>query len=223
MKNEFVFFWGGIYSNWYPSNFTLDGVKYNCAEQAMMAKKALLFGDQEAHNKIMAAKDPRDQKALGRTVKGFTVETWDKVAKDIVYEIVKAKFTQNKGLLTQLLSTGNKELVEASPQDKIWGIGLAESDPRAWDKSTWLGTNWLGETLTKLKNDVFAEKKPFTEYSEYKQYVQLACEKGDTEQVRKDGYLVLEESKLGETGVTATYRYLTQIEFDETLKGKERK
>lgn len=223
MRNEFVFFWGGIYSNWYPCNFTLEEVKYNCAEQAMMAKKALLFGDQEAHVKIMAAQDPRDQKAIGRTVKGFTNEAWDKVAKDIVYDIVKAKFTQNKSLLTQLLTTGEKEFVEASPQDRIWGIGLAESDPRAWDKSTWLGTNWLGETLTKLRNDILAEKLPFNEYSEYKQYVQLSCQHGDAEGMRKIGYLIPEDSKLGETGVTTTYRYLTQTEFDDTIKGKDRK
>jgi hypothetical protein len=159
MKNDFVFFWGGIYSNWYPCKFILDGIEYNCAEQAMMNKKALLFGDKEASDKIMSSKNPRDQKAIGRTVKNFDVEKWSAVSRDIVYEIVRAKFTQNKHLLKDLLATEGKILVEASSEDSIWGIGLVESDPRAWDKETWLGTNWLGYTLTKLRDNIIKESK----------------------------------------------------------------
>jgi ribA/ribD-fused uncharacterized protein len=152
---KFTFFWGsGPFSNWAPAPFQIDGIWYNCSEQYMMAEKARLFGDTDTLKKIMSAVDPKEQKAYGRQVKGFNKEQWEKVARDIVYKGCYAKFTQNQDLKCCLMDTGDTTLVESSPYDKIWGIRLHKTDPRAQDRSQWLGTNWLGEILTKLRNDL---------------------------------------------------------------------
>lgn len=156
--DKYVFFWGGPFSQWYPSNFEIDGVKFTHAEQYMMYKKAMMFSDANTAEEILKAKHPRDQKALGRKVKNFVKEDWEANCKRFVYDANRAKFTQNPKLLKVLLSTGNKELVEASPEDKIWGIGLHEKDPRCLDKNQWQGTNWLGEAITKVREDLLNEK-----------------------------------------------------------------
>jgi ribA/ribD-fused uncharacterized protein len=154
LDEKFTFFWSGPFSNWHPSPFVTGGVTYNCSEQHMMAEKARLFGDTESLNRIMSAVDPSDQKRYGRKVKGFDKEKWEKVARDIVYKGCYAKFTQNEDLMRTILTTTGTTLVEASPEDTIWGIGLAEDDPRAQSRETWLGTNWLGETLTKVRDQI---------------------------------------------------------------------
>jgi ribA/ribD-fused uncharacterized protein len=150
----FTFFWKGPLSQWYPSNFTIDGIKYNTAEQFMMAEKARMFGDTDVLKSIMSAGRPKDQKTFGRKVKNFDKNKWDKVAKDIVYKGNMAKFKQNPKLEAILLKTKGTMLVEASPQDTIWGIGLDAKDPRAQIIEQWLGTNWLGEVLTQVRDDL---------------------------------------------------------------------
>jgi ribA/ribD-fused uncharacterized protein len=152
--DKFVFFYGGYFSQWYPQAFDIDGVQYNCAEQYMMAMKAITFNDQEALTKIMASGDPSLQKATGRLVKNFDPTVWNPVAKDYVYKANMAKFTANPKLFDYILSTGDREIVEASPTDKIWGIGMDTSDPDLLDKSKWRGTNWLGEVLMQVRNDL---------------------------------------------------------------------
>jgi len=119
-----------------------------------MAEKARMFNDAEALDAIMKAAHPREQKQLGRLVKNFVKDPWNKIAKRIMYRGCFAKFQQNPSLLKALLDTVGTTLVEASPTDKIWGIGLKEDDPRAQSRDTWLGTNWLGETLTSVRNDL---------------------------------------------------------------------
>lgn len=155
---EFVFFYSkyDIYSQWYHAPFIIDNIKFNCCEQWMMYSKALLFKDKECSKKILSEKNPARQKALGRTVKNFDVDVWNANARKIVYEGNYAKFTQNPDLKKQLLMTKGT-LVEASPYDTIWGIGLKATDKRAKDRKLWLGTNWLGETLTKLRDDLLKE------------------------------------------------------------------
>ena len=159
ITDNYVFFYGGICSQWTPSVFSIDGIKYNCAEQYMMAKKALLFKDIESLKKIMNSNSPKEQKLYGRQVRGFDPVKWESVCKKYVYEANLAKFTQNKSMLNELLSYGDREIVEASPSDKIWGIGLGVDDPRIHDKSKWQGTNWLGEVITQLRADLIQELK----------------------------------------------------------------
>lgn len=157
-KENFVLFWNGIYSQWHPSKFTIDGIEYNCCEQYMMAKKALTFNDQESYKMIMYADNPRDQKAFGRRVKNFNADVWAVISREVVYQGNYAKFTQNPELKKQLMETGDREIVEASPYDKIWGIGLGEEDPRALDKSQWQGTNWLGEAIMRVRETLRNEE-----------------------------------------------------------------
>jgi len=163
-KEDFVLFWNGIYSQWHPSNFTIDGIEYNCCEQYMMAKKALTFNDQESYKMIMYSDNPRDQKAFGRRVKNFNAEVWSVISREVVYQANYAKFTQNPELRKQLMATGDLEIVEASPYDKIWGIGLGEEDPRAWDKSQWEGTNWLGEAIMRVRETLKNEEQDGKNY-----------------------------------------------------------
>jgi ribA/ribD-fused uncharacterized protein len=113
----------------------------------MMAQKAILFGDLTALQKIMDAVKPSEQKALGRTVRNFDNDIWMTNCIQIMVRGLVSKFEQDQFSKDALLATGDRCLVEASPHDTIWGIGLTADDPRAWDKETWLGKNLLGYTL----------------------------------------------------------------------------
>lgn len=154
---EFHFFYGGYFSQWFYCDFEVDGIKYNCAEQYMMGEKARLFGDKEVEAKIMASRKNWEQKALGKKVRGFEKAKWEAVATDIVYKGNYAKFTQNKGLLYELMSYKDQLFVEASPTDEIWGIRMGMEDPGIEDPGNWKGTNWLGKVLTKLREDLLAQ------------------------------------------------------------------
>lgn len=156
-KKDFLFFWGGTFSQWCFSPFQIDGVEYNCCEQYMMAKKALLFQDYKSLEMIMASDQPDDQKAIGRMVKGFDKEKWEKHCRKFVYDANYAKFSQNPDMKAELLESFGRELVEASPEDRIWGIGLHERDERSWDKSTWEGTNWLGIAIMDVRKQLREE------------------------------------------------------------------
>lgn len=149
----FHFFYGGPLSQWYPASFVIDDIEYNCAEQYMMAKKAITF-DIDKLSLIMESKDPRQQKQFGRLVDNFDVTTWNTICRKHVYDGNFAKFTQNIDLREFLLSTDDKELVEASPTDKIWGIGLGMNHPDRFDRSKWRGTNWLGEELMNVRESI---------------------------------------------------------------------
>jgi ribA/ribD-fused uncharacterized protein len=153
---RFTFFWGGPFSQWYKAAFTVDGQIYNTAEQYMMAGKARLFGDDDILGQILATKAADRQKRLGRMVRGFDAEVWNVSARDIVYRGNRAKFTTHRDLLQTLFDTEGTSLVEASPTDIIWGIGLAADAEDAKDRTKWLGTNWLGETLQRLRDDLLA-------------------------------------------------------------------
>lgn len=154
MKSDnFEFFWGGIFSQWYKSRFSVGGVYYNCAEQYMMAMKASLFENYDTLDAIMGTSNPKEQKALGRQVKNFNADKWNAVAKDFVFKANLAKFSDDT-LKRLLLDTGDKEIVEASPYDTVWGIGMSETDPNRFDKSKWRGTNWLGEVLMQVRAEL---------------------------------------------------------------------
>ena len=156
---EFTFFWGGPFSQWFKAAFTIDDQVYNCAEQYMMAEKAQLFSDHETRALILKAKAADVQKRLGRQVKGFKASLWDEKARNIVYVGNRAKFTSHPNLLQILFNTEGTSLVEASPNDVIWGIGLAADAEDAQDRSKWHGTNWLGETLQCVRDDLLLESR----------------------------------------------------------------
>ena len=152
-RHEVHLFWktASPFSQWHPATFEVDGVVYNCAEQYMMAEKARLFGDYETEAAILASGNPGKQKALGRKVANFDETIWNERCRDVVFQGNLAKFSQNPDLMSCLLDTADRILVEASPVDAVWGIGLAEDDPRCLEPAQWRGTNWLGEVLTAVR------------------------------------------------------------------------
>ena len=156
---KFTFFHSGPFSQWHPSKFVdEDGIEYYCAEQYMMYKKAILFNDHISASRILKSRKPYEQKKLGRQVKGFKESTWKKNRLEIVYNGNILKFKQNPELREKLLQTSGT-LVEASRNDTIWGIGLHAGDKRAHARSTWKGANLLGETLTKVRNEIIFQEK----------------------------------------------------------------
>lgn len=155
--DKFTFFWNGIYSNWHMADITIDGITYNCCEQYMMAKKARTFGDFLIATQVMDTPMPREQKALGRSVKNFNPDVWNAVARDVVFRANMAKFTQHNDLELQLFETRHTLLVEASPYDTVWGIGLSETDAVRVGVTHWRGTNWLGQVITEVRESIFGE------------------------------------------------------------------
>ena len=157
-----IYFWGHspnpkkmtatCLSQWYDCYFAVNGVCYHTTEQFMMASKALLFGDDEVYREIMTAYCPSDHKKLGRKVHGFNPELWDAKKYDIVVVGNKAKFGQNPELKEFLLSTSDAILVEASPYDKIWGIGLDRKTAMKGTVDQWKGENLLGCALMEVRD-----------------------------------------------------------------------
>lgn len=158
----YLYFWGhktsadgrvtkACFSQWYPAAFTIDGVVYKTAEHWMMAAKARLFGDDESLGEILRAAEPRAAKALGRKVKNFDETLWKAEARRLVTQGNVAKFGQHPELKAFLLGTGAAVLVEASPFDRIWGIGMKADDARACDPQTWQGQNLLGFALMDVR------------------------------------------------------------------------
>ena len=150
---QFVLFWRppNPFGQWTRSPFVIDGRFYMCAEQYMMAEKARLFGDTEIALQIMNSDNPRHQQQLGKQVTGFDQDRWIAERCNIVFRGNVAKFTQNRKLQDALLETGDRRLVEASPTDKIWGIGMAANDPMAYDPKHWRGLNLLGAVLEDVR------------------------------------------------------------------------
>ena len=158
---RFTFFWRteSPFSQWHPAEFNIDGIKFYCTEQYMMYKKAKFFNDEEIAQRILATKSPSEHKRLGRKVRNFNGDKWNNICKNIVYEGNYAKFTQNPNLKAKLIETNGTTLVEASPVDIIWGIGLSEEDPRRFNRINWRGKNWLGEILTQVRVDIIKNGK----------------------------------------------------------------
>lgn len=147
-----------VLSQWWPVRFSVDGQVYRHAEAFMMAEKARLFGDQGTRERILAAEHPGEAKKLGREVKGFDEHVWSAHRYGIVVSATSAKFGQNPELASYLRSTSPKVLVEASPFDHIWGIGLGAGDERAGQPSEWRGLNLLGFALTEVRERFLSEK-----------------------------------------------------------------
>lgn len=154
---KYLHFWGhtpksdgtdkSCLSQWFPASFTIDGDTYLTAEHYMMAQKARLFSDKVMLNKILACQHPAEAKKFGRQVNNFDPGKWDAHRFDYVVAGNVAKFGQNLALQTFLLNTQDRVLVEASPRDRIWGIGMGASNPNADHPERWRGHNLLGFAL----------------------------------------------------------------------------
>nr|GID90027.1 hypothetical protein Ade03nite_89510 [Actinoplanes derwentensis] len=159
---KYLYFWGhqagkdgdpgaGCLSQWFPSVFRVDGVEFATAEHYMMWRKAKLFGDEVMAGKILAAGHPHEAKKLGGRVAGFDQRIWDEHRMPIVVAGNLAKFSADPALRDYLTATGDRILVEASPMDRIWGIGLTRDDERAADPYRWRGLNLLGFALMEVR------------------------------------------------------------------------
>jgi ribA/ribD-fused uncharacterized protein len=161
-RPKYLYFWGhrtpgpGYLSQWWPSPFTVDGVTYATAEHYMMAGKARLFGDEETAAAIIDAPHPGAAKDLGRRIRDFDEDIWAAHRMPAVVAGNTAKFTQNAELRDYLTTTRDRVLVEASPLDRVWGIGLAADDPRAQDPAEWQGLNLLGFALMTVRGTLTA-------------------------------------------------------------------
>jgi ribA/ribD-fused uncharacterized protein len=161
---KFLFFWGhrqgqaGVgkwcLSQWWPSPFVVDGITYATAEHYMMWGKAMLFADERTAGRILAAGHPKQAKDLGRQVRNFDQAMWEAHRSEIVVAGNTHKFGQHDDLRAFLLGTGDRVLVEASPLDTVWGIGLHKDDPRAEDPAQWRGLNELGFALCAVRDRI---------------------------------------------------------------------
>ncbi len=160
---KLLFFWGhtpskdgtigkSCFSQWWKVSFVKEGEIYKTAEHFMMAEKARLFEDKETRTEIIACEHPAEAKRLGRKVFKFNAEVWDEHKYAIVKEGNFLKFSQHLDLKDFLLKTNERVLVEASPIDVIWGIGLSHDDPRALNPTLWEGDNLLGFALMEVRD-----------------------------------------------------------------------
>ncbi len=164
---KFLLFWGhkksneitkSCFSQWYESKFVVNGIEFQTAEHWMMAEKALLFKDDEIYQQIISTTKPGKVKELGRQVKNFNQQIWEENRFDIVVRGNVYKFSQNPELLKFLKNTKNRILVEASPVDTIWGIGLDQNSKNIENPHFWRGLNLLGYALMEAR-DILNQKK----------------------------------------------------------------
>lgn len=147
----------GYLSNWYLSDFEIDGIQYSSMEQYMMYQKSILFHDNEIAQQILSTSNVGKIKTLGRSVKNYEDKVWNGLRQIIIFQGLIEKFRQNDDLKAKLLDTQEDILAECAVQDKIWGIGLSMKDDRRFDMEEWQGQNLLGFTLMKVR-ELFKEK-----------------------------------------------------------------
>lgn len=149
----------GYLSQWYISSFTDPSTnqRYNCAEQYMMHQKAVSRNDEAAATAILNTPYPKEQKDLGRAVANWDDAAWDEIKEKVVEEGSYMKFSQNKKLRDRLLMTGDRELVEASSSDRVWGIGFNAKS--AFSRRDDWGTNLLGQCLMKARERIEEERE----------------------------------------------------------------
>lgn len=168
-KTEYLLFWGhtpskdgsitkACFSQWWSSSFTVEGIVYPTAEHWMMAEKARLFGDNVQLAAILQTEKPAAAKAFGRKVENFDPTVWEQKKNEIVVTGNVHKFSQNPVFQSFLLATGDKIIVEASPRDQIWGIGLGPENPLALIPEKWRGQNLLGFALMEVR-DILNDKR----------------------------------------------------------------
>lgn len=160
---KYIFFWGHsnrvdesvgkfVFSQWYPSSFNVDGIEYKTSEHWMMAHKAKLFNDKSSFDKIISATKPGEVKEIGRKIESFDEVIWNSHKYEIVKQGNIHKFGQDLQLKNYLLSTNDRVLVEASPTDVVWGIGLTQDAKMVENPNTWRGENLLGFALMEVRD-----------------------------------------------------------------------
>lgn len=149
----------GFLSNWYLSEFTLDGITFSSMEQYMMYQKAVLFEDADVAEQILETDDVVIIKELGRKVSGYIDSVWNGMRQVIIYKGLLEKFRQNEDLGKALLNTGNNILAECAVKDRIWGIGLSMTDERRNDINAWNGQNLLGYSLMLVRDELRNQAK----------------------------------------------------------------
>lgn len=154
ITDKYVFFWQGPFSNWYSASFKMDGVSFLTTEQAFMWQKAMFFDDHEIAAKILSSDSPKAAKDLGRQVKNYNDAKWNEVRSQMMLHACNAKFAQNEEPRKLLLETGERILVEASPYDKIWGIGMGENEDGVENEANWKGLNLLGKVLMQVREKI---------------------------------------------------------------------
>lgn len=207
---KYIYFWGNTntgneiskacFSQWYDSRFTVNDITYKTSEHWMMAQKAFLFNDTESFNKIIACTKPGEAKDLGREVNGFDTGLWEKKRFDIVVTGTIHKFNQNRDLGNFLVNTKDRILVEASPVDTIWGVGLSADSDAIKNIYLWKGTNLLGFALMEardflsefgffesLQNSVAPQWAAFKEHSPYSLFWRMG--EGETYIIKLAKYL----------------------------------
>ena len=151
----------GYLSNWYLSDFTVEGITFSSMEQYMMYNKAMLFQDRETAGKILQTDDVAEIKALGRGVRNFDDQIWTKSREEIVYKGVLEKFRQNPELSARLEETGEDVIAECVVKDRIWGIGLSMKDEDRFCMDRWKGQNLLGKILMRVREEIEYRQKVF--------------------------------------------------------------
>lgn len=166
---KYLHFWGhtpskdgsvsaSCFSQWWEGHsFTESGHTFLTAEHYMMAGKARLFQDEKMLAEILASSSPGEAKALGRKVRNFDQETWKKHRCEIVIQGNYLKFSQHPELKSFLIQTGDRILVEASPRDRIWGIGMGRNHENAENPALWRGSNLLGFCLMEVRDQLREE------------------------------------------------------------------
>ena len=157
-----VYFYGGIFSNWHVCSFRDSHTKlsFDTTERAFMWYKAVTFNDANTMVLLETDMHPSSAKKLGRSVKNFDAARWNRDAMSIMIYVNQLKFSQNSAFKDALLATGNRILVEASPNDTVWGVGLGVEDPLILDEKNWKGTNWLGKALMEVRRKLAMEVTP---------------------------------------------------------------
>lgn len=150
-----VYFYSGqqCFSNWHhsPDQIKMNGLSFDSSEQAFMFTKAWFFRDFDNAARIHLEKSPAKVKALGRAITGYDDAAWECVREGMMAYVNLMKYRQNDAMREELLGTADRILVEASPVDRVWGVGLGEDDPLILDSRLWRGRNLLGEALMTVR------------------------------------------------------------------------
>lgn len=167
IENGYVLFWGGCFSNFYPCKIVHEDKEFNCSEQFFMWEKALFFNDNDTANLILKAKTPKEAKKLGRQVKGFNDAEWSKGRENAMSIAVFKKFNQNDELLNELVDKkyDGLQFVEASPYDRIWGIGYDAEHAFDVNERMW-GQNLLGKIINEVREELIVNSISFDEWME---------------------------------------------------------